>query len=147
MIFKMKEYNKGLAIKFIIGILTLVCMVTLGLIYSDQKQKEEQTLIVEKKNIKVRLLEIKNPPPDVYVKLQDVDSNEIFDDVFVSKICPQYTENEPGKIMTVEKQLLYQPELDKKSYHFKGLYEYICANKKDNKSDQSIDNNAVKSTS
>lgn len=127
---KIDENTKNLIGRSAIGILSVVCILFFYLIYSDEQDKNSQFIIIDKKIVTVKLLEIKKMSSQTLVKVQEVQTQEIFDDIFVSKLCPVTTKVEPGKIMEVEKNLVLKPKTNEKYYTFNGIYDYLCTNKK-----------------
>lgn len=126
----MDEDTKILTVRITIGILLILCFSFFYLIYSDEQEKNSQSIIVDKRIVTIKLLEIKNGSSQTLVKVQEVQTQEVFDDVFVSKLCPVSNKIEPGKIMEVEKILVLKPKTMEKYYIFDGIYDYLCTNKK-----------------
>lgn len=127
----MDDDFKKILSKVIIAILVIIALGAYFYIYKDDNEKSNQTLIIDRRIIQVRLLELKSPPPNTTVKLVDTKTDEIFDDVFVSKACPLYTQNELGKIMEVQKLTVLHVQENLQVTNFEGIYEYLCSDKKD----------------
>lgn len=126
----MDEDTKTLIIRSTIGILLILCVSFFYLIYSDEQEKNSQSIIIDKRIVTVKLLEIKRESSQTLAKVQDMQTQEVFDDVFISKQCPVNNNVELGKIMEVGKVLVLKPKTMEKSYTFDGIYDYLCTNKK-----------------
>lgn len=125
-----KDFKEILS-KIVIVLLFIVLIGAYFYIYRDNSEKSNQTLIVDRKTIQVRLLELKTPPPNVTVKIIDIKNDQVFDDVFVSKACPLYTKNETGRIMEINKLTILRVQENLQTTTFDGIYDYLCSDKKD----------------
>ena len=131
----MNEDTKNLVGRSAIGILLMVCLFVSYLIYSDEQEKNAQSVVIDKRIVNIKLLEIKKSSSQTLVKVQEVQTQDVFDDVFVSKLCPVTNRVEPGKIMEVEKVLVLKPKTGEKYYTFDGIYDHLCTNKKNSEKD------------
>lgn len=129
----MNDFFKNGSIKILIGVLTLVAICFFFYIFFDNKQKADMTLVVERRAVQVRLLEIKNQQNGFFANIQDTSTHEKFEDVFISKICPLADKNRLGKVMDINKLVLFKVQEDLKTTSFDGLYEHLCTDKKDTK--------------
>lgn len=127
----MNDFLKNGGTKIIILVLALISLLFFIYIFFDNKKVENMTLVVEKKSTKVRLLDLRNEKEGFFVDLQDIQTNENFNAIFLSKLCPLSEKNQLGKVMEINKIVLYQVRNDLKTYTFEGLYDYLCTDKKD----------------
>ena len=113
----MNDFFKNGGTKYLIGALSLIAIGLFFYIFFDNKAKSDMTLVVDKAPAQVRLLELKIETGGFFASIQDISTNEKFEQVFVSKLCPLSDKNQSGK--------------DIKTTTFEGLYEYLCTDKKD----------------
>jgi len=129
----MDDFFRNTTSKIIIAILILLAVGIFSYNYIYEKKKSNQILVVERKAMKARLVELKMDKAQYLVKIQDTVTGEVYDDIFVSKICPVFEQNQLGKIMDIQKTVFYRVKDDLKEDGFEGLYDYICTTKKEQK--------------
>lgn len=127
----MNKFFKNGGTKYLIGALSLIAFGFFIYIFFDNKTKTNMTLVVERVPAQVRLLELKIDTDGFFVNIQDINTNEKFEQVFVSKLCPLSDKNQLGKVINIRKIVLYKIKDDVKTTNFEGLYEYLCTDKKD----------------
>ena len=127
----MNDFFKNGGTKYLIGALSLIAICLFFYIFFDNKAKSDMTLVVGKAPAQVRLLELKIDTGVFFASIQDISTNEKFEQVFVSKLCPLSDKNQSGKVINISKIVLYKVKDDIKTTTFEGLYEYLCTDKKD----------------
>jgi hypothetical protein len=126
----MENFFKNGGTKFLIAILAVIAICFFLYIFFDNKSKADMTLVVEKRPIQARLLEVIEND-GFFVNIQDTKTSEKFEGIFVSKLCPLSEKNRLGKVMDINKLVLYKVKDDIKTTSFEGIYEYLCTDKKD----------------
>ena len=96
----------------------------------DNKKIEDMTFLVERKPIQAKLIDITLEKEGFFVNIQDTKTNEKFDGIFVSKLCPLYDKNNLGKLMDINLLITYKVKYDIKITSFEGIYDYVCTDKK-----------------
>lgn len=127
----MNDFFKNGGTKYLIGALSLIAICFFIYIFFDNKAKTNMTLVVERVPAQVRLLELKIDTDGFFANIQDVNTSEKFEQVFVSKLCPLSDKNQLGKVINISKIVLYKVKDDVKITTFEGLYEHLCTDKKD----------------
>lgn len=114
----------------VVVIMTLIALITFGYTYYDGKQREKESIGLERTPGVYKVTSIK-PPPNMTVDLQDNTTGATFKNVFVSQMCPKYTEKaQLGMVVKADRVVNYRLTTMEKFTTFDKLYEPLCTNKR-----------------
>ena len=124
----MLELLKEYWIKILIILFSIIVLIFLPKLYFLNKEIKNNTFIIEKVPVKLKLVSINSKSP-MLINALDLSTNTIVSDIKVSSVCPMADKGMPGMILDVSKITSFNPSSEEKIIDYDGLYDLLCTNK------------------